>query len=61
VADDLFRGLRADCADGYVEYNLSPSGAWAAYRFDGYREGMRGLEIARALHRDADRRPGGSC
>ncbi|MFN7129759.1 MAG: DOMON-like domain-containing protein [Brevundimonas sp.] len=33
-------------ADGYVEYNLSPSGAWAAYRFDGYREGMRTLEIA---------------
>lgn len=33
-------------AGGYVEYNLSPSGAWAAYRFDGYREGMRGLEIA---------------
>ncbi len=32
-------------AGGYVEYNLSPSGAWAAYRFDGYREGMRGLEI----------------
>ncbi|WP_426016606.1 DOMON-like domain-containing protein [Brevundimonas sp. DWR2-3-1b1] len=33
-------------ADGYVEYNVSPSGAWAAYRFDGYREGMRALEIA---------------
>lgn len=32
--------------DGYVEYNLSPSGAWAAYRFDAYREGMRNLEIA---------------
>lgn len=32
-------------AGGYVEYNLSPSGAWAAYRFDGYREGMRGLEM----------------
>ena len=31
-------------AGGYVEYNLSPSGAWAAYRFDGYREGMRALE-----------------
>ncbi|WP_395945937.1 DOMON-like domain-containing protein [Brevundimonas sp.] len=30
---------------GYVEYNLSPSGGWAAYRFDGYREGMRRLEI----------------
>jgi hypothetical protein len=23
---------------GYVEYNFSPSGAWAAYRFRGYRE-----------------------
>lgn len=32
-------------AGGYVEYNLSPSGAWAAYRFDGYREGMRELEM----------------
>lgn len=30
---------------GYVEYNLSPSGAWAAYAFDGYREGMRALEV----------------
>lgn len=35
----------ARTATGYVEYNLSPSGAWAAYRFDGYREGMRRLEI----------------
>ena len=26
--------------DRYVEFNLSPSGAWAAYRFDRYREGM---------------------
>ena len=34
----------ARTADGYVEYNLSPSGAWAAYRFDGYREGMQELE-----------------
>lgn len=32
--------------DGYVEVNLSPSGAWAAYRFDGYRDGMRPLAIA---------------
>lgn len=31
--------------DGYAEYNLSPSGAWAAYRFDGYREGMRALDM----------------
>lgn len=27
--------------DGYGEFNLSPSGQWAAYRFDAYREGMR--------------------
>lgn len=26
---------------GYREFNFSPGGAWAAYRFDGYREGMR--------------------
>ena len=24
----------------YYELNLAPSGAWAAYRFDGYRHGM---------------------
>lgn len=29
---------------GYAEYNLSPSGAWAVYAFDGYREGMGPLE-----------------
>lgn len=26
---------------GYVEINLSPSRRWAAYQFDGYRQGMR--------------------
>ena len=26
---------------GYREYNLSPSGQWAAYEFDDYRTGMR--------------------
>jgi hypothetical protein len=26
---------------GYVEYNFAPSGAWAAYRFDACRKGMR--------------------
>jgi hypothetical protein len=25
----------------YVELNFAPSSAWAAYRFDGYRSGMR--------------------
>ena len=30
---------------GYREFNFSPSGEWAAYRFDAYREGMRALDI----------------
>src|SRR5262245_48952326 len=25
---------------GYCEFNFSPGGPWAAYRFDGYRSGM---------------------
>ncbi len=32
-------------ADGYREFNFSPSGQWAAYRFTGYREGMKPLDI----------------
>jgi hypothetical protein len=31
----------------YFEFNFSPSGRWAAYRFDGYRKGMRDLEVRR--------------
>ena len=31
--------------EGYVEFNFSPSGAWAAYRFTGYREGMTPLDM----------------
>lgn len=27
----------------YLEFNLAPSGQWAAYRFSGYREGMAPL------------------
>jgi hypothetical protein len=30
-------------ASDYWEYNFSPSGAWAAYRFSAYREGMAPL------------------
>lgn len=47
-ADDLWRHtcfevfVAADA--GYVEYNLSPSGQWASYRFDGPRAGMRTAE-----------------
>lgn len=30
----------------YLEFNLSPSGEWAAYRFDGYRQGMANADAA---------------
>lgn len=33
-------------AESYSEYNFSPSTAWAAYHFDGYRSGMSDLEQA---------------
>lgn len=37
---EAFLGL----IDGsYREYNFSPSGAWAAYHFDGYRLGMKDM------------------
>jgi hypothetical protein len=45
-ADDLWREtcleafLRKAEGPGYYEFNLSPSNRWAAYGFDGYREGM---------------------
>ncbi len=31
--------------DRYYELNFSPSTEWAAYAFEGYREGMRPLEL----------------
>lgn len=45
-ADDLWKStcfevfIRSDRGGGYHEFNLSPSGLWAAYGFDGYRQGM---------------------
>ena len=38
--------VAATSGPAYAEFNLAPSGAWAAYAFGGYREGMRDLEIA---------------
>jgi hypothetical protein len=35
-----FEAFVAGPAGGYFEFNLSPSGQWAAYRFSGYRAGM---------------------
>ncbi|MES2861093.1 MAG: DOMON-like domain-containing protein [Pseudomonadota bacterium] len=49
--DDLWRHscfeVFVETTDGYREFNLSPSGQWASYRFDGYRHGMRdAVEVA---------------
>lgn len=44
---------------GYCEFNFSPSGAWAAYRFAAYRAGMQALDVAQApcidVRREANR------
>ena len=43
--DDLWRRtcfeafIRGPVGEGYVEFNLSPSTRWAAYRFTGFRSG----------------------
>ncbi len=33
--------VRASPGTAYYEFNFAPSTQWAAYRFDGYRSGMR--------------------
>ncbi len=49
-ADGLWRRtcfeafIRPGSGEAYCEFNFSPSTAWAAYRFDGYRKGMRPAE-----------------
>ncbi|MGO9703060.1 MAG: DOMON-like domain-containing protein [Xanthobacteraceae bacterium] len=52
-ADELWRStcfeafVRAAPGEAYYEFNFAPSTRWAAYRFDGYRAGMRtATEIA---------------
>ena len=46
-ADELWRHtcfevfVRGSADPGYYEFNFSPSTQWAAYRFGGYRNGMR--------------------
>jgi hypothetical protein len=40
--------LRSSAEAGYYEFNFAPSTQWAAFRFDGYRSGMRiATEIGR--------------
>lgn len=41
-----FEAFVSDGDGGYVEINLAPSTAWAAYRFDGYRSGMAPAEVS---------------
>jgi hypothetical protein len=46
-SDELWRQtcfeafVRASSSTGYYEFNFAPSTQWAAYRFSGYRSGMR--------------------
>ncbi len=44
---ELFLGIPG--SDAYLEFNLSPSHHWNAYRFDGYRTGMRNETLLREL------------
>ena len=61
-ADDLWRTtcfelfLMFDNQEHYVEFNFSPSTQWAAYGFDGHREGRTVLDIDPP---EIERRPDG--
>ena len=37
--------LRPGGGEGYCEWNFAPSGEWAAYDFQGYREGMANADV----------------
>lgn len=48
-ADDLWRHTCCElflkgADESYLEFNFAPSGQWAAYRFDRYREGVHDAE-----------------
>jgi hypothetical protein len=45
--------VAAGAGSGYYELNFAPSGEWAAYEFDGYRSGMRPLDVTEAPLIDA--------
>ena len=42
--------LRSLMSDAYQEFNFSPSSQWAAYAFDGYRSGMKPIELSLDPH-----------
>ncbi len=60
-ADGLWRHtcfeafLRAGPGEAYHEFNFAPSTNWAAYRFEGYRSGMRPAEEIGAPGIEVDR------
>lgn len=55
-ADELWRHtcfevfVRCDEVPGYLEFNFSPSGAWQAYRFSGYRQERAPAELPSPPH-----------
>lgn len=63
-ADELWRttcfeAFIARPEGGYLEFNQSPSGQWAVYAFDGYRQGMThqpGVEIRNGAREEDERR-----
>jgi hypothetical protein len=51
--------ISGDGAPAYIELNFSPSGEWAAYRFEDYRQGMAPLVLPGAPSARWQRLPGG--
>ena len=61
-ADELWRHtcfeafVKPTQGEAYYEFNCSPSGQWAAYRFDAYRQGMKDADnivaVVARLHDD---------
>lgn len=41
--------VRKTDGDGYLEFNLSPTGEWAAYAFEGYRAGMADVDAIKSV------------
>lgn len=52
---EAFVGTTA--GDAYYEFNFAPSTQWAAYRFSGYRDGMRIATETRALRIEVQSTP----
>lgn len=54
-ADELWKHtcfevfVRKTDGKGYLEFNLSPTGEWAAYGFDGYRDGMANITFVKSV------------